>query len=358
MTSPCPDPETLAAYRHARLSPPEQEALEAHASACRTCRGALLFVGMGAETPPARVWRVAAAALLAVSALGWLALRRDAPSTPVAPAPAQDTPLAKGMDLLADPGSRVTAMEGGRLRLEEGRLWLDTRTPVVLELPGAVLNLTQGELAARVLASMRTASWLLGEAQAATTPSVEIWVLAGEADAKFSGRALHLKAGAKLVLDGDAWREAVTTPEEAGSLALARARAAAALPGEDLFPPGLQPAGSRTERSLEVQGPYRWVTVIRDRDPATELGLSLGAAGGWHQWLVGLASSRPAPGEPEVVEVIWDGYWLTGRLNGRLLLSGRGEELKGALQPAPRPAWGLSVWGGRLTVAQSRIRRE
>ena len=57
----------------------------------------------------------------------------------------------------------------------------------------------------------------------------------------------------------------------------------------------------------------------------------------------------------EVLEVLWDGERLRGRLDGRLLFSASAGEMDRVLKPVAGGRWEISVWGGEATIARSRM---
>lgn len=307
-------------------------------------------------------WAVAAALLL-TAAGGLLLLRRDGtrPLPASRPGPeavqAQGFPagrlegpricLAPGAECLLEAGARVSSEPDGRsLRAESGRFWLEVAegAPVTVALGTSSLVLRRGSIA--VALPPMTKAGLMREALA--SDDARVWVLSGSVEVH--GKAVP--AGRKLTLSAEGWQEESLPGTETAALMEARARASSAMPGVDLIPPGF-----RLETSAWGDAPvpaaYSWVTVLEGRGASAEVRMTLGAAGGWYQWTAGLAA-RPAGGK-ETVEILWDGARLRGRVNGETVLLVAKEKLGAALLPAPRPAWGISVWSGALTVERSRL---
>lgn len=344
MTDSCCPPETLALYREGALPVSGREAVEGHAAACRACRLALAVLEVPVRKPVLH-W-AAAAALLLSAVLGWHLSHPAKPGVPpTAPEPAlpgvleMRTQLARGLDLVVEEGA--------------GRLWLEVSRaePVVLELPGFGLSVKEGAVAASV--GTPKAAWFLREA-CADEATAALWVLRGEAEARVGGKVMVVKAGRKLVRGPEGWREEAVTDQEVADLRKARGLAVSALAGRELVPAGLRlSAGSPSTRSgLEPLPAWRWVTVLKERDPATEVGLTLGVEGGWQQWVLGLGAMSPAPREV-VVEVVWDGERLSGRIDGALRFSAGRDQLRHVLSPAASSGWSISAWGGPVTVAKS-----
>ncbi len=402
MKNPCPPPGTLSAYQAGLLEEAPREALESHAGTCPACQEALLLLGAAGQAPqdpplpetvyarleslrpatgsPFRFWRAAAAVLLA--ALGfWLLPAKSPPPRgeagsdhPKSPAggEARSFPrgrldagresrafLASGAELLLEPGARAACEAGSRgLRLEGGTCWLEVTRgeAAALRLPRGELVLERG-LAKVTLAALPQAvswHWLLGEAQAEETSQATVWVMEGEATIREGGRVLRTGPGRRLSLTSRGWQEAPCTPEESEGLWEARSAAAAALAGRALLPAGSRLDGNAPRLQAEGSFPaaYRWVTVLQERSAATEVRFVLPADGTWHSWTAALAGRSPAP--REVVEVVWDGEFLRGRLNGRPVFSVGRESLAGTFTPVARGgAWGISVWGGSVTVEKS-----
>lgn len=339
----CLDPEVLAAYREGALPASEHEAVQAHAAACPACRQVLRFLAGRRVAPRRTAWRWAAAAALLIAVSGWGLLRGEAPVSPPPSAPPRVAALPEGaldrtaylvpgLDLVLDAGARVQA-EGRRLRLDSGRIWLDVAEPATLEVQGKLLEIRDAAVAARVAAAPKSA-WLFREALAGEEILAEIWVLRGKA------------AGRKLRLVSGTWQEGRSTAQEIMALDQARALALASLPGREAPAAGLQ----------DSFRPWRWVTVLADRQATTELGLRFAVAGDWYRWIAGTATMPPKP--REIVELAWDGTWLTGRVDGIPVFSEARGNLKSVLRAEKDASWGLSAWGGRVTVAKSTFVQE
>lgn len=391
MTQPsaCPDLEKLAAYREGGLAPAERQAVLRHCIACGDCRRILagFSLARGSSILPASragrrpAWAGAAAAALLV-AVGWLGWRASTPppagpfpdiaslpELPVGALPAgslgsPEAPrsyLAPGTELLLQAGGRVSSLEDGRrLRAEAGDFWLEASGPALpLELPGATLTLAQGggALFVSLAQTPPKAGLLLREAQAGTSGITKVWILRGEAELQLGGRVLPLPAATRLLLGPEAspegWTLAPIPSQELEALEQIRALAVASLGGQELVPPGLRLGEDRPSAgsSRSVPPVYRWVSVLKGREPSAELELTLGIGGAWYRWTVGLAAQPPRP--REVVEVVWDGERLKGRVNGRQAFSLPRQKLEGPLSRALNDAWSLSVWGGSVTVEQS-----
>lgn len=388
----CPSPDALSAYASGRREEAVREVLEQHAAGCPACRDALFLMGkvLGAQALPpvgedillglqaipvrrrARIrpaWSLAAAALLLAVGLGWARLRMPPSPRPQAPprvpAVAQGFPagrlgspqaprayLASGAGLVLQAGARVNVQGGRRLGGEAGTFWVEVRQgePALLTLPGGTLTLTRGLLSVSLPRAPATV-WWLPSAEASEALRGEVWVLEGEV--RVEGRLLG--PDRKLVLTPEGWQEAPCPPAELIACWEGRALALAALPGRSLVPEGSLLSGEhpRVQAQGEAPAAYHWVTVLTHRHPATEVRFSLPAAGGWHDWTVGLAGKAAA--SREVIEVAWDGATLSGRLQGRFLFSIPRERVGEELLAQPRSGWGISVWGGSVTVAQSRV---
>ncbi len=377
----CPDLAALSAYQDGALEIQSREAIEGHAASCLRCRNLLLALGTATDEslpapPPLAAsrllrprpgwpWAAAAALLLALS--GWVALRTggQAPKGTLAGDRATRSRkgfpagllsagayLDQGAELLAAQGARVSSLgPGRRLRAEAGTLWLEVGRgePVVLELPGAVATLRCGRIAV-TLAPKPRESWLLRDSFASERdPETSLWVLEGQVEFSGPGEPMTLSAGERLTWEDASWRRCPMTPEERARLDLARDQAAASVPGASLACPGLRLSAERNAAAAQERVPasYRWVTVLSRRDPPTELALTLGIGDRWHRWVVNLAG---LPGQArEQVEVLWDGTWLTGRVNGRTVFSEGRDRLDRVLSQAEGP-WTVSVWGGGATV--------
>lgn len=399
MSMSCPDPELLSAYRAGRLDPSARESLEAHASACARCLRALLVLG-GLETwappplpspvlarlealapPPRRspwVWGAAAAALMAVIAGGWGLASREArhegngparahaggpPLFPEGPLGRQERPVAVlggGMDLVLSQGTRVRVEGSGRqLRLEAGMLWVvvEGGDPVSVQVPGGLLVLEKGLLAARAGPAPRAMGggcWFREAMAGDAGESAEAWLLEGTLKVIARGGELRIGSPSRLSLGGS---PQVFPLPEAGRDALLKARSAAVagLPGRRLFPDGsrLDAGVPRLQASVPVAGAYRWVTVLSDRKPGTEIGLDFPVEGGWHGWTLGLGGE--SSDVPETVEISWDGEFLVGRVNGLRRFAMGPDRLRQEL-PCPSPqGWALSVWGGSVRVDRTLL---
>ncbi len=393
---PCPVPETLSAYQAEGLPPGEREATEAHLSDCQACREALLLMGDVQEIPsppplpqrelrrlqalgvPALRWRgrIAAAALLACAG-AWVAkeqVQDPAHSPPVgaarAPAARVGFPLgplgspkaptawlAPGAELLLEAGARVTSLPARRLRAEAGTFWLEASgEPVTLEVGELTLNLAHCAIALRSWSPRSSASqgFLLKEALAEEASLSELFVLRGEAEARQGSGILRLGTGAKLLLSLRRCVQQAAGAEELQALARAREKALVGVPGLDLVPSERRVSGTGGSFRGGERNPsaYRWITVLKGRDPSTELELTVGTRGSWRQWVLGLAARPPVP--REVVELTWDGERLSARLNGESLHSAGREELR-TLRVAGQPGWALSVWGGAVTLERSKL---
>lgn len=396
MEALCPEPALLCAYQAGTLEESERDRLELHLSACPPCREtvrtALEISGAGRPAPvEARLlaslqalrsrprtrrpaWAAAAGLLLVGSLAVALRARMSAPPHHTGPAemPEAGSPLpeglagplggegpraclARGMDVLIGPGGRVMG-QGRRLRAESGDLWVEVSRgePAELALPGGgSLTLGRGLLALS-LPRPPAAAWLLREADAAE-PAGEVWLLEGEAGARLGDQSLRLEAGEGLVLGPEGWVRSVASPERLRERFQARAAVAASLGGREIIPSGfsLGEAGFLARDGAEPPSAYRWVTVLSRRRPGTEVRFSLPAAGRWYDWTAGMGGKPPAP--REVVELVWDGEWLRGRLDGRLLFAVPRERLDRELSPSGRASWALSVWGGAAVAEQSRL---
>lgn len=376
-TSACPDPETLAAYRVGGLPAADREKLEDHGVSCAACQEILVYLGH-AEAPPSSVvrlpWRWVAAAVLLLAAGGWLASRQGRqpeslrtadkqPPPPALPAGLLGDPgaprgyLASGVDLLLEPGASLRTEEGRRhLQAAAGTFWLEAwDEPVTVALPQATLILTRGVLRVSIPRPASQA-WLLGSAWAEEgVPQVEI--LEGAAELKAGTIRILLQAGTRCALEGapERWAPSPLPEREILALAFRRADLAAALAGEALLEPGLVLGKGRSSAgsSHVVPPAYRWVTVLSGREASTEVGMTLGLSpsGAWYQWPVGLTVKPPLP--REVIEVLWDGRTLRGRVGGRTVFALARDQVGDALNPVPGGAWGISVWGGSAVVERS-----
>lgn len=401
----CYPSEILAAYQEGTLPAPQHEAFERHAVVCKACRDTLLGLGVAREPAEAvalpettlqelsrlapalrsilpRRRLVAAAVVLASAALAWLALRPAKPSSLDRRPSAATTMvgafprgllgstveprayLADGSELLLQAGAWIHVEETGRrLQGQAGTFWVEVRRgePLILKLPGGALTLHRGTLAVRI-SQAAPASWirLLPEARAGEKPSAEVWVLEGEVDI---GTGSRIPALSKLLLQSNAlgWRQEAVPEAEVLALRRAQALAAASVPGREIIPAGsrLSLSGAQAVQGSgrEAPGAYRWVTTLAQRGETTEVGLSFAVAGAWHEWVVGLqAIPRTAPNvDPEVVELLWDGRQVIGRVNGVPRFAADLDRAQDCLKPAARPGWGIRAWGGAVTVAQSRL---
>ncbi len=368
MTTPSScDPEILAAYLEGALSEAQREVFELHAGSCPRCQEALLSVVP--EAPVAvrrRSWAPALAVAAGLLLILSIARHPDGSRTlpggiPVpSPRPEVATPrrqlgragvpeacVATGLDLVTEADARLEIPDRGHLVLERGMAWLEVLSgePIQLDAGGPALSLARGTLAVRRRPApsaplARRWSPFLSEAVAGeATPAAEAWILDGEAR---SGTRTFV-AGTRLVLDAGLWTPAPFPEAEGIRLGEARTAAVAALEGES--------------PTAGLQGPFRWVGVFTGRDPATEVGISIAVEGRCFQWVPGLAAKPPRA--REVVEIRWDGVLLTGRTNGRTVLSLRREALdQGALPASQAAPWQVTVWNGRATLAQSRVLRE
>ncbi len=400
----CYDPGTLAAYQDGALATTFREAVEGDAESCLRCQGLLFLLGAATdETLPAPsvegpwdallalaprraptvrrwTWGVAAALLLLALAVGRMARgpgdRSTAPETTgsmageassgfpegilgAGPGASRDY-LARGTSLLLGEDARVRVSGKGRsLRAEAGTFWLEASGPreIQVALPDTRLTLKEASLAVSILPLAKEAgSWLVREALAGEGTYATVWVLEGQIDLDQGDRRRHAVAGTKLVEKpgGTGWVQANLSEKERTDLEESRLRAATAA-GSALLPPGLRLAGTGNTACAQggIPPSYRWVTVLVDRGPTTELGLTLGAAGRWYRWVPSLAGHSPKP--QEVVEIVWDGETLTGRVNGRRELTVDRSGLDRILSVVSRPAWELAVWGGSVTVARSTL---
>lgn len=397
--SSCPGPGVLSSYRSGLLDEPSREALERHAEACAACQDALWVLGASLETGepdplseatldrlvalarrrPARrwgSWPAAAAAALLLAAAGWHILdssdrpARETSRNQRARLPVPETLpegrleagahpracLAAGIDLLLEPGARILSEPGGRhLRAEAGACWLSvTRGPAAtLALPEGFLELERGTVHVS-LPPARAVSCLLQEAFADEATGTCIWILEGSAVLRAGNRVLRPAGGRALVRTPEGWMEEACTLEVMAALRASRASLAAALPGRGLVTAGFRLDAATPEARWAGAEPaaYRWVTVLQDRTAATELKFVFPAGGGWHAWTAALAGRPPAA--REVLELIWDGEHLHGRLNGMPVFAVAREDLSKAFGPGEGDgAWRISVWGGSATVAQS-----
>lgn len=336
MSTPCPDPATLAAYAERRLPALEREGVEAHLAACPDCLGEVrILVAPPVRRPVAR-WELAAAGLLLAVSLGlWWGLGSAArpflthpppalpPGAP-APGPGAGTLLEgggkvsrwqlPGGDRLAlDADAKARVLAPGAYALLEGRMWMDVCSGQgrVIRLPGAEIRLSDAEvLVSTPSRQADTLSAVLLRSAAADAPfRAGLLCRRGRCQLLWEGREFPVPAGTAVALEPGVppdrhalspeaaeraeawiWQE---TPANLDALAAKAEGLSVTRMGEALLL-GSGNGFGRLPLGSPPAGDFRLELSVRPRRPAGDLGLAFPVRTRCTYWMMSAAS---LPGE-------------------------------------------------------------